>query len=115
MAETKRPRDVRLIAMSWPKRSRRSVAERLAICSDRIERIRPKSLDILCFPESFLHAGLTYQHISEVHPHYLPAIALARQWAAHLRSYVVLPVIHAHRGTYTNSTLTFSRSGSLIG
>jgi len=75
----------------------------------------PGSIDVVCFPESFLHAGLAYQHISEVEHEYEPATKHARKWARYLRANIVLPVICCEGGRYTNSILTFSRKGSLVG
>lgn len=108
-------REVRVVAMRWPKRTKHRIAARLAICDERVNSLKADSVDIVCFPEGFLYAGLTYRHADEVADECLPAIRHAEQWAAHLRSHVVLPVIYEQHGRCTNSVLTFSRTGSAIG
>jgi beta-ureidopropionase len=110
-----RGREVRVVAMQWPKRSKHCVVKRLAICAERVNSLRPDSADIVCFPEGFLYAGLAYDHVSEVAAQCLPAIKHAQQWAVYLRSHIVLPVIYERQGSYTNSVLTFSRTGDVIG
>jgi len=109
-------RRARVATVCQAGRTRKTIAESLALMLELCDRALAQQPDLVCLPENFATANMGKAPLHDRAEAFNgPTLSAAAQRAKQHRCYIVCPVLREREGQLLNSAVLFDRAGAVCG